>query len=178
MKLIILYGPPAVGKLTVANELAAIADIKVFDAHQTIDIIEPIVTRQYAEFAAVVYDTWRTILAAAVSANQTDVVFTFPFAANLPRDMEFLPKLINDSREQDAEVYPVFLTCDKETLLSRATDESRQAYGKITTTKVMATMIEKYDFDTPLQIEGNVGFNTAEKSAKVVAAEIKKLAGL
>lgn len=178
MKLIILYGPIAAGKLTVANELAAIADIKVFDNHQAQDIIEPIVTRQYADFAILVYGTWRSILDAAVKADQVNVVFTFPFAANLQRDTDFLSKLINDSREYGAEVYPVFLTCDKDTLQSRVIEESRKAYGKVTTPEVMNALIEKYDFDTPLQIDGNTTFNTKEIPARDVAAEIKKLASL
>jgi deoxyadenosine/deoxycytidine kinase len=172
MKLIILYGPIAAGKLTVANELASIADVKIFDNHQAQDIIEPIVTRQYADFGAVVYETWRSILHAAVSANKVNVVFTFPFAANLQRDIDFLSKLINDSREQGAEVYPVFLTCDKDTLQSRVTEESRKVYGKVTTPEIMNALIEKYDFDTPLQISSNTTFNTKDMSAKDVAIEI------
>jgi tRNA uridine 5-carbamoylmethylation protein Kti12 len=178
MELIILYGPVASGKLTVANELAAIADVKIFDNHQAQDIIEPIVTRQYTDFATVVYGIWRSILDAAVKANQVNVVFTFPFAANLQRDTDFLSKLINDSRELGADVYPVFLTCDKETLKSRVTEESRRAYGKVTTPEVMKTLIDKYDFETPLQIGGNKTFNTKEMSAKEVATEVKKLASL
>ena len=39
-------------------------------------------------------------------------------------------------------------------------------------------MIEKYDFKTPLKIEGEVVFDTKDLSAQKVAAEIKKLAGL
>jgi adenylate kinase family enzyme len=45
MKLIILYGAPAAGKLTVAKELAKTTDFVVFDNHQIIDIVEPLITR-------------------------------------------------------------------------------------------------------------------------------------
>jgi tRNA uridine 5-carbamoylmethylation protein Kti12 len=107
MKLIILYGPPAAGKLTVANELATIADVKVFDNHQVIDIIEPIVTRKYADFAKLIYDTQRAIIGAAIKANQVNVVITFPYAANLDRDVAFITELVNSCREQGSEAYPV-----------------------------------------------------------------------
>lgn len=38
MKLIFLYGPPAVGKLTVAKELAALTGFKLFHNHLTVDV--------------------------------------------------------------------------------------------------------------------------------------------
>ena len=38
----------------------------------------------------------------------------------------------------------------------------------------MNWILEKYDFDTPLDVDGNLVFNTAEQSAKDVALEIKK----
>ena len=176
MKLVILYGPPAAGKLTIANELATISNIKVFDNHQVIDIIEPIVTRKYKDFAELIYTTQRKIVAAAVAANQENVVMTFPYAANLQRDVDFISGLTNDSRADGAEVYPVFLKCDPDTLRKRATEESRKAKGKITTVEIMNQMIDKYDFDTPLNINGEVIFDTKAMLAKDVAAAIKKLA--
>ncbi len=178
MKLIIIYGAPAAGKLTIAKELAAIADVKVFDNHQVIDIIEPIVTRSYPDFAKLIYSTQSSIINAAVSANQKNVVITFPYAANLERDAEFINDITNKSRSKGSSVYPIFLHCDADTLRSRAIEESRKQYGKITTVETMNKMIDKYEFKIPLDIEGNVIFNTDTLSAKDVAAEIKKLAQL
>jgi len=178
MKLVILYGPPAAGKLTIANDLAKLANIKVFDNHQVIDIIEPIVTRKYADFADLIYKIQRSIVDAAVDANQQNVVITFPFAANLQRDVDFITNLTDDARKKGVDVYPVFLTCDEDTLRSRATEESRKAKGKITTVELMNTMIEKYDFKSPLRIEGEVTFDTDAMTSEEVAIEIKKLADL
>lgn len=176
MKLIILYGPPAVGKLTIASELAGTTDVKVFDNHQVIDMFSSLVSREYSEFSPTVYEIIRTILEAVIKADQSNVVITFAYAANIPRDVEFLNQIISFARKHGSEVYPVFLQCDNSTLLQRATESSRKAYGKITTREAMQAAIHKYDFNTPLDIEGNVTFNTAEKSAKEVAAEIMKLA--
>lgn len=174
----ILYGPPAAGKLTIAKELAAMADLRVFDNHQIIDLIEPIVTRKYIDFAKLIYTTQQNIIEAAVKANQVNVVITFPFAANLQRDTDFVTNLVDYTRKQGSEAYPIFLTCDTETLMKRALDPSRKAYGKITTTEIMSQMFEKYEFDTPLDIGGNVTFSTQALPAKDVAAKIKDLAEL
>ncbi len=42
MTFVLLYGPPAVGKLTVANELAKLTDFKVFHNHLSIDLVEAV----------------------------------------------------------------------------------------------------------------------------------------
>lgn len=42
MKLIFIYGPPAVGKFTVARELASLTGFKLFDNHLTIDVVTSI----------------------------------------------------------------------------------------------------------------------------------------
>jgi len=42
MKLIVLYGPPAVGKQTVAEELAKHTGIKLFYGHLTWNAVNPI----------------------------------------------------------------------------------------------------------------------------------------
>src|SRR5690606_6532473 len=39
MKLVFIYGPPGVGKLTVAKELAKITDYKIFHNHLTVDLL-------------------------------------------------------------------------------------------------------------------------------------------
>ncbi len=39
MKLIIIFGPHAVGKMTVGQELVKITDLKLFHNHMTIDIV-------------------------------------------------------------------------------------------------------------------------------------------
>ncbi|GJM72894.1 hypothetical protein HMSSN036_51100 [Paenibacillus macerans] len=39
MKLIVLFGPQAVGKMTVGQELAKITGLKLFHNHMTIDLV-------------------------------------------------------------------------------------------------------------------------------------------
>ncbi|MFH1209967.1 MAG: shikimate kinase, partial [archaeon] len=42
MKLIYIYGPPAVGKLTVTKELAKLTNFKIFHAHLTADYVSSV----------------------------------------------------------------------------------------------------------------------------------------
>ena len=53
MNLIFIYGPPAVGKLTVAKQLEKLTDYKIFHNHITIDFALPIYeygTKEFIEF--------------------------------------------------------------------------------------------------------------------------------
>ena len=42
MKLILIFGPQAVGKMTVGQELATLTGLKLFHNHMTIDLVSPI----------------------------------------------------------------------------------------------------------------------------------------
>ncbi len=39
MKFILIFGPQAVGKMTVGQELAKVTDLKLFHNHMTIDLV-------------------------------------------------------------------------------------------------------------------------------------------
>ncbi|HDR7606865.1 TPA: hypothetical protein QCX41_004389 [Bacillus mycoides] len=41
MKFILIFGPQAVGKMTVGQELAKLTDLKNFHNHMTIDLVSP-----------------------------------------------------------------------------------------------------------------------------------------
>ena len=172
MKLIILYGAPAAGKLTIAKELAKIADVKIFGNHQMIDVVEPIISRSYDHFVELIYNLQYEVLSAALTMPD-NVVFTLGYAANAPGDPEFLQKLIDTAKNSGAEAYPFFLHCDKDELLARVTDESRQAHGKITTKETMQSIIERYDFDTPLLGYEQLIIETDKITAEEVAMHIK-----
>lgn len=41
MKFVLIFGPQAVGKMTVGQELAKITGLKLFHNHMTIDLVNP-----------------------------------------------------------------------------------------------------------------------------------------
>lgn len=42
MKFVMIFGPQAVGKMTVGKELQKITELKLFHNHMTIDLLAPI----------------------------------------------------------------------------------------------------------------------------------------
>ena len=72
MKLILLYGPPAVGKLTIAKEIARLTGLKLFHAHLTVDLVTPIFPRDTPAYRKLVWDLRYAVFAAAAQAHAAD----------------------------------------------------------------------------------------------------------
>ncbi|HEU4798188.1 MAG TPA: AAA family ATPase [bacterium] len=80
MQLIFIYGPPAVGKLSVANALAKLTGYRVFHNHLTIDLVRSIFDWGQGPFFSLV-DRYRVeLIEAAAKANIPGVIFTFVYA--------------------------------------------------------------------------------------------------
>ena len=79
MKLIVLYGPPAVGKLTIAKELSRRTGYKIFHNHLTIDLVESIFTWGTKDFNNLV-SKYRLELIEAAAARNVNLVFTIVYA--------------------------------------------------------------------------------------------------
>jgi broad-specificity NMP kinase len=148
-QLIVLYGPPGVGKLTVANRLAPLIGAKVFHNHVVIDAVEPIVTRLYPRFTPFVYDLQRRILIAAMEANVVDVIFTFAFSRDEQEGVDLLSALVDAGYRLDVDVVLVHLKCDRNVLRRRLSDASRKKHGKLTDVGGLEEMFQRYDLSSP-----------------------------
>ena len=76
MKLIFLHGAPAVGKLTVAEELARLTGFRLFHNHLTVDLVTSLFPFGSEPFIALREQIW---LAAFREAAQDDVSLIFTF---------------------------------------------------------------------------------------------------
>lgn len=78
MKLVLLHGPPAVGKLTVAKELSKLTGIPLFHNHLTRDMVEGI-------YGGKLYDNYELVDRLVVEAlsycakHDTDLIFTYVY---------------------------------------------------------------------------------------------------
>ena len=77
MKLVFLYGPPAVGKLTVARELAALTGYRLFHNHFTVDLLLAVFEFGSASFRRLRESIWLDVLQAACRESVPGVIFTF-----------------------------------------------------------------------------------------------------
>ena len=124
MKLILLFGPQAVGKMTVGQELEKITDLKLFHNHMTIELLQP--------FFGFTEEMWRLcnmmreeIFESFSKSDQYGMIFTFMWAFNEEEDWKWVEKVTNIFESNGAEVYFVELESDLEVRLKRNTTPNR-----------------------------------------------------
>ncbi len=77
MKLVIVFGPPAVGKMTVGYELAKLTGLKVFHNHMTIEIALNFFDFGQPEFHRLVNEFRKRIFEEVANSNLPGLIFTY-----------------------------------------------------------------------------------------------------
>ncbi len=134
MKLIFLYGPPASGKLTIAEILSERTGIPLFHNHLSRDLVKDIYGDKLRQNYELV-DRIRFDVLDYCSKNQTDLIFTYVYEGS--DDDENVRQFIDIIEKNNGEVVFVELTAKKEDLISRVDNESRMIFKKLTDPGVM-----------------------------------------
>jgi RNase adaptor protein for sRNA GlmZ degradation len=169
VKLIFIYGSPAVGKLTVANEIAGLTDFKVFHNHLSIDCIVPVFdfgTKPFAKLIEII----RVETVAEAARENVDLIYTFCYAKDL--DDAHVEKIAHAAEENGGEVCFVLLKADRKELNKRVTEESRKKMGKAKTVELMNYFHETYDLCSPVPDRESLVIDNTNLSAETVAEQI------
>ena len=169
MKLILLYGPPAAGKLSVAGHLATLTGFKVFHNHSSIDLAESVFERGTPAFGHTVIGVRRLVFEKAARGG-VNLIFTYVYAH--PHDAGEMEWMIRAVEENGGEVELVHLTCTPEALKARVGEASREAFRKITSVEVLEGLLEHYDLFSPYTEREGLHFDTTAQSADTVARAI------
>ena len=119
MKFVLLFGPPAVGKMTVGRELANLTGLKLFHNHMSIEVVRPFFDFGTPSFNRLVslirFETFKEV----AQSDLKGMVFTFVWAFNLPKEEEYVDSIIRIFEEAKAEIYYVELEASLEERLKR-----------------------------------------------------------
>ena len=168
MKLIIIYGPPAAGKLTVGCEIARLTGFKLFHNHTTIDCAKSVFDFGTPVFWRVVGDL-RVGMIAEAARNNIDLIHTFCY--ELGADDEHFGKLIAAAEDHGGESHLVLLRCDDSERRKRIANESRVKIGKLTNPTSL-DRANKPELSTALPGRETLIINTTELPAGASAAEV------
>jgi len=173
MKLVVIYGPPAVGKLTVAKELAKITNLKVFHNHYSIDILEPLMkfgTENFWRYS----DKIRTEVFKIAEKENINLIFTICYAHDLEGDQGFIRKTVRLIKKSRGDVFFVQLKTDMSNLEKRVKGHSRKNYSKLKNIKKLRATMKKYNLTSSVIHKPNLIIDNSKISAKRAAQMIKK----
>ena len=174
MTFVLLYGPPAVGKLTVATELAELTGFKVFHNHLSIDLAETFFERGTPAFGHTVYGLRRLIFEEAAKGG-VDLISTYAYAHGV--DDSEVAWMVTAVEQHGGLTRLVHLTCTPDALQQRVGAASRQAFGKIVDAEFLGQLLETYDLFTPYPARPSLQLDTTHtpphQTATAIAAHLK-----
>jgi hypothetical protein len=97
-RVVLLYGLPGVGKLTIARGLAQLRDYRVFHNHLVFDAVEALFPFGSPPFVELRDRLWFELLTRAVHERVGDIVFTI--ARDRTFDANFLARLVTAVRSR------------------------------------------------------------------------------
>jgi predicted kinase len=171
---ILLYGPPAAGKLTVARCLAAQYGLKVLDNTLTIEVALRLFPFGTEEFWGLV-ERLRCDLYRAAAQAGLDVVSTFVYCH--PTDRSYVDRIVETVVAEGGGVIFVQLRPPPAVLEARVTQPSRAAMAKVRDPARLRSTLASYDLDTPISA-GDLSIDNSDVPPEKVAAMIAAHAGL
>jgi hypothetical protein len=177
MNLVFIYGPPAVGKLTVANALAKLTGYRVFHNHLTIDLVRSIFDWGQGPFFTLV-DRYRLeLIEAAAKADVPGLIFTFVYAKD--HDDGFVKSVVGAVERHGGRVYFVRLTCERKELFRRVRALSRRRFRKMKHVKGLREWLDRYDLFNDVPYEHNLVIDNTRlsphKAAHLIASHFRLL---
>jgi hypothetical protein len=171
-QLVFLYGPPAVGKLTVAEELAQRRSFRVLHNHVTIDAVVTVLPFGTEAFWGAVGRLRRDLVAAAAREG-IDLVYTYVFA---PGDEPHVDAIAAAYEEAGGTVTFVQLVAPIDELLRRVGNASRSAHGKIIEPEPLQRLLSEHDVFTSIpgreSLTIDLGVMSAAEAAELIVGRL------
>ena len=117
--LVLICGPPAVGKMAVGVELRSITGIPLFHNHMSIEAVLPIFEFGTPPFNRLVSDFRDRIFEEVAGSELPGLIFTYVWAFDQPDDLRFVTKLKRIFERNGGRTVFAELFADVETRMAR-----------------------------------------------------------
>jgi predicted kinase len=176
MHFILLYGRPAVGKLTVGRELAQLTSYPLFHNHLIVDAVLAVHPFGSAGFTAMRDALWRT--AFTEIAKDTDLpglISTFNLERSVPQ--AFIDELFAQFADAGHDIRVFELTCDEAEIERRIAAPTRSENQKLTDVDLYRRLRAEGFFSTPTITHNRTIFDTSDRTPAETARLIHEHLG-
>ncbi|MEM7211193.1 MAG: AAA family ATPase [Pseudomonadota bacterium] len=125
MPLILLIGPPAVGKMTVGQEVEKLLGFKLFHNHVTIEMVVPYFGYDTQKGRSLVEKLRSAFFDAFASDSDGGYIFTYVWAFGEPGERRYIEELADKFSANEHAIYWVELGADLEVRMQRNRTENR-----------------------------------------------------
>jgi len=128
MKFVLIFGPMAVGKMTVGQELSKMTGLPLFHNHMTIEMVLPFFEFGTPEFGHLVNLYRNELFETVAKSDSKGMIFTYVWAFNHESDWKFVEKVTRLFHDNNAKVYFVELEADLDERVERNKTPNRLAH--------------------------------------------------
>jgi deoxyadenosine/deoxycytidine kinase len=176
MRLIVLYGMPAVGKLTVAQELVNVTRYKLFHNHLVADLVQSVFPFGSPEFVELREQFWLSVFDKAARSGMSGMIFTFNPESTVRA--AFIQETIKTVEQADGHVDFVELTCPLPELKRRMASLSRHQFKKLTSVELFEELHAEGVFEANYMPKPRLSIDTSEVQPARAALQIARTLAL
>jgi hypothetical protein len=168
--IVVLFGMPGVGKLTVARALAASTGYSIFHNHLIVDALTAIFPFGTKPFVDLRETFWLDVMTRAAREGTDGLIFTFAPEPSVKRG--FLDRLAAAIAGAGGDSSFIQLTCTAAEHDQRVTNPSRATFGKLTDLAAIRRGRRDGSFGTDLKADIDLRLDITELSPDDAAQEI------
>jgi broad-specificity NMP kinase len=125
MDFFLIFGPPAVGKMSVGRKLQKLTGLKLFHNHMTIELVINFFEFESLEFGRLNNQFRQMIFEEVAQSKLPGLIFTYVWALDDERDKRYVDTMVNIFKEIGASIYLIELEADLSVRLERNKGEQR-----------------------------------------------------
>ncbi|OGY82966.1 MAG: hypothetical protein A3F54_04660 [Candidatus Kerfeldbacteria bacterium RIFCSPHIGHO2_12_FULL_48_17] len=174
-KIIILYGPPGVGKLTVAKALASRTKFTLLHLHLVADLVQSLFDYGTKPFSTTFKHIWFYLFEQGLKNTRHGLILTLVYGvltAEGKHDAAFIKKIIATAKKHGTAVHFIKLECSDTELYRRVRQPSRKKFKKLTSPALLKKIRKNYKIDANIPFIRSLSINTSKKTATETATII------
>ncbi|HJP80791.1 MAG TPA: shikimate kinase [Candidatus Saccharimonadales bacterium] len=174
MRLVFIYGPPAVGKTTIGRIVSQTTGFSFFFNHATVPAARAVFpdhhNPRFKDAYSQLLKSFRLSGIAAAARQDVDIIFTLAYSGSV--DDAFIKEIVNVVKDRGGSVYFVQLHAADEILFSRVHTKEREALLKITDPTRLAALLKERDLRASVPYDDILHIDTEHVAAEEAAQQI------